>query len=76
MSSVPYVRRETLRKRRRIFLENSLKCLGNSDLFKIRTDDLFSFKVSRSFSVTSITKQILIYGSNSLPCGGLIPILL
>lgn len=59
MSSVPYVHRETLRKRRRIFLENSLKCLGNSDLFKI-TDDLFSLKVLRAFSITDVTKQILI----------------
>lgn len=37
MSSVPYVHRETLQKRRRIFLENSLKCLGNLDLFKLGT---------------------------------------
>lgn len=60
MSSVPYVHRETLRKRRRTFLENSLKCLGNPDLFKIRTDDLFSFEVLHAFSIGSIAKQILI----------------
>jgi len=76
VSSAPYVHRETLRRRRRIFLENSLKCLGNPDLFKIRTDDLFSFKVLRAFSVTSITEQILIWRSNSPSCGGWIPILL
>lgn len=41
MSSVPYVHRETLQKRRRIFLENSLKCLGNPDIFKLRTMTYF-----------------------------------